>query len=623
MLPTPASATTTDPYYLNWRDRPEETKACISGTFKRLECQKSSHWGIHNGSHCYGMCGVNEHELMKALIKQGYPEQKRFYALDIGAGNFQWLEGLAKFLQAQGLPSDIEVHIIGVRGESYAGVSIEYFSPQIRLYRLGSFKVEEIGECLPMALRNFGLFVEKDGGLDLCITRWCARHLVEPVGTEVQKMSLVREGGVSISDGYYFELEDHPAKKGDNAPMINLLFETKAPFLMSYHDENFSLNQFILRKVENIQLPLSYVTTKRRQTGFDIGSECITVFKRTVPANPLPLNIPSKQNSYKLHGDRDLFRFLKRNNCLIKDQERPFFWDYLKKEDKAFVKNLSEKILSTVVVEVKSALEEGADIDQQDATRSTPLHLAIRHDNRELFLFLLENGASLSTADEKGITPMQEMVLPSTDPYYLLTLTQQEPTDLTARLRLSFAKNDALRFAVDKKNARATEILLGDGVFLSRERALVFQQDAVFSHLVKRRELLFSNDLTQVQIALSQGASIRELDTNRCTPLQIAIKKHNAELFHFLLKTFPSHNNPFDLEKAISADREGFYLSALLERKAMPWIPSAYLLLRAIKKKNLKAIELLLTYGATISEKAAEELEDEAFSPLRERGLIS
>jgi uncharacterized protein len=51
-------------------------------------------------------------------------------------------------------------------------------------------------------------------------------------------------------------------------------------------------------------------------------------------------------------------------------------------------------------------LKQGADIDHQDAQGNTPLHTAIRHDQRVAVKYLLNKGARLDLVNQAGETPL-------------------------------------------------------------------------------------------------------------------------------------------------------------------------------------------------------------------------
>ena len=87
--------------YLHWTQRSTELQEEISDSFEYLTKATRSGWGLFNGSDGYNLCGVDEYALMKRIILEAPKEQKEFYALDIGAGNFQWGKGLAEYLNQQ------------------------------------------------------------------------------------------------------------------------------------------------------------------------------------------------------------------------------------------------------------------------------------------------------------------------------------------------------------------------------------------------------------------------------------------------------------------------------------------------------------------------------------------
>ena len=271
-----------------------------------------------------------------------------------------------------------------------------------------------------------------------------------------------------------------------------------------------------------------------------------------------------------------------------------FCWDYLKEEDAGYAALLREMVLSNDLAQVKTALENGADIGEKDLTGATPLHLAVRSQNRELFALLLEKGAHPYELDREKRTPLRDAIALDTEGFYLRPMIESRP-----------ARHKDLELAIELKNVKAVELLLQDkDIPLFEENQQALQQDVVFFPLIKRREMLFSNDLVQVKTALEQGAGINEKDLTGSTPLHFAVRNQNWELFAFLLEEKPflfaenlEDNSP--LNEAILIDTEGSYLLALLERGELLQNRSIYRkrspLTLAIEHKNLKAIELLLS----------------------------
>ncbi len=310
--------------YLDWTQRPEELKSSISTVFKEIVTDSKSSWGSYNGDYTYKMCGVKERKMIKKMILEAYPAQKEFYVLDVGAGNFQWINGLASYLNRKtDLPKDIKVHIIGIRGEKHTGEKIVE-AGRCKIYFLGAFKIEELKE----QFEEQGL--DLNNKIDLAISRWCFRHLVDPVGTFAQTYNLLRpKAGFLLMDGFTFFHENqklHEDRRDDedafNYNMAQLFLDTQAPFLTKYFYENYSLNHFILRKPDNApcRLPMSYIGSKYMEWNWQIGSHITTRFKREPqPYDSEELNMPCDYYSRygdKMHGDKKMYEWLKENRLL-------------------------------------------------------------------------------------------------------------------------------------------------------------------------------------------------------------------------------------------------------------------------------------------------------------------
>jgi hypothetical protein len=101
--------------------RPPELQASIDSCYDTL-VQSHNQWGLFNAveKEPYQMANIKEYELFKRIILEN-PERTVFYAVDIGAGEFGWCEGLADYLDRQiDLPDSTQVHIFGMRAENAA-----------------------------------------------------------------------------------------------------------------------------------------------------------------------------------------------------------------------------------------------------------------------------------------------------------------------------------------------------------------------------------------------------------------------------------------------------------------------------------------------------------------------
>jgi hypothetical protein len=227
--------------YLDWKQRPLEVQRKIDDSFSHVAIDDRSGWGIYNGVDDYHLCGIKEYALMKQIILDA-PTRREFYALDIGAGNFQWGIGLGKYLEDQKeLPKNIKIHIISIRGErnlSEREISTDLYT----LYHLGAFKVEELFQQLS--------YLNLENKIDLVVSRWCFRHLVDPLGTFVQAFNLLRpKTGFFLYDGFFFfhQGQQIDGNNGNNN-MDQLALDTHALFLHKFFSARQSLDHYLLQR---------------------------------------------------------------------------------------------------------------------------------------------------------------------------------------------------------------------------------------------------------------------------------------------------------------------------------------------------------------------------------------
>jgi len=313
-------------FFLDWTQRPAEIHERITQAFNNRSCYVSSQWGCYNGAPKYDLCEIDEHKLLKVLIDQAPLEQKVFYILDVGAGSFWWGKALACFInELEGMRKDITFHIVSVRAEKNVDAPIVK-SGQCINYNLGSFKVEELKNSLAH-------FILLEGQVDLIVSRWCFRHLVDPVGTFVQTYQLLRpKTGFLLMDGFLFDPKnDENRLQGDdryhiipsfNYEMSQLLLDTQAPFLMTHWSTELSLNRFVLRRPneEPCRLPMGYVGVERISDTFVVGSNCMTKFLR-IPRKDEEdfMSLPNLFSGGAYHGSRELYDWLANHELIPRE----------------------------------------------------------------------------------------------------------------------------------------------------------------------------------------------------------------------------------------------------------------------------------------------------------------
>ena len=343
--------------YLDWKERPTPLNKKVSKSFNKLIQDTSSNW-LYNGSYEYNMCGIDEHKLIKKIILQAPPEQKKFYVLDIGAGNFQWGWFLVHFIEEQpDFPSDVKMHIICVRGERNLDDRI-IETDRCKLYKIGAFKIEEIID----QFKKQGLFLENK--VDIILSRWTFRHFTDPVGTFIQTFNLLRpKTGLLLMDGFLFLLQNQNRSSCFyTRNMIQLLFDTKAPFLMNEFSSCRSMNQFVLQRPNkySCQLPMSYLNVEPMTEQWQIGSRCVTRFERLPQEEDSEeIHFPMQHHDC-LHGDRELYRHLRKNELL----ETPWItWKPIRERDRSLKSaELHQAVLKGADLLVEKCLQEGVDI---------------------------------------------------------------------------------------------------------------------------------------------------------------------------------------------------------------------------------------------------------------------
>ncbi len=376
--------------HLDWSKRPENIQLNVNRSYKSIKNDTKSQWGYFNGDASYSMCRIDERGLLKNIIRNAPSTQREFHVLDVGAGNFQWIDAMARIVNEElDLPEGIKVHLIGIRGERYNGAeTVE--NGRCVLHYLGHFKIEEMLKKFPKRK----LFLENS--LDLVLSRWCFRHLTDPVGTFAQLIGLIRKSGYFLGDGFYYLLQENIEA---NCLMIDLLFDAKVRFLMIDYTVGHSLNQFILQRADEnpCQLPMSYQGVSYDTEGYQIGSGRITRFERASAHHDFVY--PQGDDIY--FGDKSLYLQLRKMGVFYNPKNT---WQPLLESETSSVPDLHRAVLAGDKVAVEQCLTQGAYIDEPDAKGNTALHLAVQMQNEELFNLLFKKGARLDFINAEGDT---------------------------------------------------------------------------------------------------------------------------------------------------------------------------------------------------------------------------
>ena len=219
--------------------------------------------------------------LEKICQKLSDKNEKEFYFLDIGAGNFQCGRAVATYInENRGLfPNLKKAHIISVRAERNTQNPIQE-DGICKLYNYGAFKVEELEEEF---LRNPLLApLGEAGKIDLIVSSWCFRHLVDPAGTFVQAYNLLRPGsGTLLMDGFFLNIDKVSFKENNLQNLVRIIHFPGAEAILDVDDiAGRRAHSCVIRRygIEKCSLPLSYDSLEEHQSDL-VASGCVTKFK--------------------------------------------------------------------------------------------------------------------------------------------------------------------------------------------------------------------------------------------------------------------------------------------------------------------------------------------------------
>lgn len=451
---------------LSWHARTEEINQAISRSFEEISNDTKSNWGAFNGNIEYRIAGIREDRLMIKMIKEAPLETKDFYALDVGSGNYQWGRRLANCLNDEtDLPKDITIHIIGIRGESNLNETVTEIG-RCKLYELGHFQIERLTD----EFENEGLQLANK--VDLVVSRWCFRHLVDPVGTFIQTYDLLRpQTGHLIFDGFYFFDE---IAGGFNEKMIRLCLETGAPFLTRDHENCGSLNHFIMRKTDShpCHLYKEYLGIKNVDRSWTIGSQTITRFK---PPEGYCVDLAPLQRGGVYRGDKSMYEWLRQNGLLYNSS---LVWGPLQDSDvDKKTPSFHSAIINGNEESIGEHLRDGCDINESDDRGFTPLHLSIKHKNYGLFLQLLELGA-LKNLFAEECTPLHLAAECDFEGPFIQALIVAG-ADLNIKNECGGYQWSPLDYAIVCDNCKAAELLIKAGAIVSEDNRKSLDRESI------------------------------------------------------------------------------------------------------------------------------------------------
>lgn len=236
---------------LSYRQRPAEVQAKVDAVFRYNAWRSVGSW-LLNGSPQYHICRLEDEVLIRNVV-QNSPAQSDYYFLDVGAGLYQWVNNAAKILcnSSEYVPNS-RYHIIGVNFEGKDEVET---IGNCTVYRLDHFKTENMIE----AFQERGLYLENK--LDLVVSRFTLRHLVDGLGTFLQMYELTKPGGLLFVEGIPFVRVNFKGEDiyNDDLSALNmnvlylLKYDLNTSYLMCPHKEYLrNMRDIMIRKNSSV-----------------------------------------------------------------------------------------------------------------------------------------------------------------------------------------------------------------------------------------------------------------------------------------------------------------------------------------------------------------------------------
>lgn len=315
----------------NYKQRPAAVQKKIDELFNKLAETPVSSWGGTNGLSKYGICGIDEEKLILDIITNN-PKQTDFYFLDVGAGQFQWVDNVVQFLNSKpNITTNKKFHVIGVSGEGKnnpKGRDEVTKNGNCISYKLGGFKIENIIE----AFEERGMYL--DGKIDLTVSQWTLRHLVDSLGTFLQIHQLAKLNGYILLEGLYFDrldaagnhVYDSLDQKEGNLNPEHLLRDLKQVYLMCPNNRSVGRgSRDIMIKKSNIDANtkhnLSYLGLRDRGPAAKNACQFITQFLYTDA-----IRLQTQDEFYELYcfrGHNELYDMIKEKE-LFSDESKEY-----------------------------------------------------------------------------------------------------------------------------------------------------------------------------------------------------------------------------------------------------------------------------------------------------------
>ncbi|EAY13541.1 ankyrin repeat protein, putative [Trichomonas vaginalis G3] len=216
-------------------------------------------------------------------------------------------------------------------------------------------------------------------------------------------------------------------------------------------------------------------------------------------------------NEYDIKIDVDYCRLFNNLHALL------VYLDQTNDIDTCFVVSPIFHLLSLC----KYFISHGAKIDAKYSIKSTPLHLAVLSNSKEIVEFLISHGANIKAKDGQDDTPL----------HYAALLDCKEAAEVLISHGADIdAKNDfsetPLHYAAGKNSKEIAEVLLVHGANINAGKIL----GETPLHVAAE-----NNSVEAIKVLISHGGNVNIRNGIKGIPLHCASKSNNKEMVEFLI----------------------------------------------------------------------------------------
>jgi len=237
-------------YRIALGDRPAAVQ-CISDAVFEKNKKPVNHW-IFGGARSYYLLSLSDYKVIEKLAFNN-PEKSELILLDVGCASGEWCLSVAEILTQHKIcqKTGKQVHIYSLTGSQECREETFTYSPNITIHQYNNFKIEDIGKEL------LAKGIDLRDKVDLIVSRWTLRHLVDPFETLKQLYRLLTPSqGILMSNGFLFAFDD--SSEIQHFPYLNWSILAASSAISLFHSTGLEDHFLLMRNSEELELPITY-----------------------------------------------------------------------------------------------------------------------------------------------------------------------------------------------------------------------------------------------------------------------------------------------------------------------------------------------------------------------------